>query len=132
MRRFNAIAKAATLAQENAIRSISIGAALILCAAPAFAQGVTAAKAATIVSTAAQVGDTLSTLRAADWSQRETNHLIQGGNTGLVLTKLAAGTINAVGSLKAAKRHPKIVFYLQMSLGAGLTYVTYRNTQNRR
>ena len=114
------------------MRTIIIGAALIFGAAPASAQGVTAAKAATMFSTAAQAGDTLSTLRAADWSQRETNQLIQGGNTGLVLTKLAAGTINAVGSLKAAKRHPKIVFYLQMSLGAGLTYVTYRNTQNRR
>ena len=114
------------------MRTIIIGAALIFCAAPASAQGVRAAKAATMFSIAAQTGDTVSTLRAADWSQRETNHLIQGGNTGLVLTKLAAGTINAVGSLKAAKRHPKIVFYLQMSLGAGLTYVTYRNTQNRR
>ena len=111
---------------------IGIGAALIFCAAPASAQSVTAAKAATMFSTAAQTGDMLSTLRAADWSQRETNHLIQGGNTGLVLTKLAAGTLNAVGSLKAAKRHPKIVFYLQMSLGAGLSYVTYRNTQNQR
>ena len=114
------------------MRTIVIGATLIFCAAPASAQSVTAAKAATLFSTAAQAGDTFSTLRAADWSQRETNHLIQGGNTGLVLTKLAAGTINAVGSLKAAKRHPKIVFYLQMGLGAGLTYVTYRNTQNRR
>jgi uncharacterized membrane protein len=114
------------------MRTIILGAALIFCTAPASAQSVTAAKAATMFSTAAQIGDTVSTLRAAQWSQRETNHLIQGGNTGLVLTKLAAGTINAVGSLKAAKRHPKIVFYLQISLGAGLTYVTYRNTQNRR
>lgn len=104
---------------------------VFLNAIPASAQSVKAAKAATIFSTAAQAGDLVSTLRVPDWETRELNGLIRGGNKGLVLTKLTVATFNAVGSLKAAKKHPKVVFYLQLAVGSGLTYVTYRNTRNR-
>jgi hypothetical protein len=104
---------------------------LILFANPAYAQSTKAAHKALLFSTAAQTGDLISTLTANQWQQRETNTLIPTSNTGLILTKAATATLNYFGSTRALRKHPKLIFWMQTSLGSGLTYVTYRNLRNK-
>jgi hypothetical protein len=104
---------------------------ILALAAPAAAQTPKVAKAAALFAVAAQAADTVTTLRASDWTYREANGLIPRSNLGLVAVKAVAAAANLWTFSKTAKRHPRLQFWLQTGLGVGLATVAMHNARVR-
>lgn len=114
------------------MKNVFLATLIVLCGSTlAQAQSNKAAHKALVFSTAAQSADLLSTITIKDWEQREANTVVPTNNTGLILTKLGIATFNYFGNKKALQKHPKLVFWMQMGIGSGLSYVTIHNLKVR-
>jgi len=93
------------------------------------AQSPTVARWSIVPASTAQLADAVTTLQVAGWEGREVNPLVPTHRTAFVMTKAAAGGLNALLAWKAAKKHPRLVFWLQTGLTVGMTYVAVRNAR---
>jgi hypothetical protein len=89
------------------------------------------AEAAIVAHVAAQVADTITTVRAMESGRgREANPLLASLSPGrIALVKAAVATAVTVLTWKLRKKHPRLIAVTLGALSAGMSYVAYRNTQ---